>query len=217
MHRRGDRGGRTTCLQACTPSKPSLELKPNSTRRSGTLVEAPAVVSLTEDAAMIALERILIPTDFSEPSDVALTYGLELARAFRATAIVIHVVKDRFARVFGDGIVVSTPELQADHENSARRRLDVLLHGGHRDLPEVQTTVIVSSAPADAIAGYARDADIDLIVIGTHGRGGMAHFLLGSVAERVVRIAPCPVLTVRHPEHEFVLPDKAAPIAHVAR
>jgi hypothetical protein len=51
---------------------------------------------LTEDAAMIALERILIPTDFSEPSDVALTYGLELARAFRATAIVIHVVKDRF-------------------------------------------------------------------------------------------------------------------------
>src|SRR5438132_12082446 len=76
MHRRGDRGGRTTCLQACTPSKPSLELKPNSTRRSGTLVEAP--VSLTEDAAMIALERILIPTDFSEPSDVALTYGLEL-------------------------------------------------------------------------------------------------------------------------------------------
>jgi len=166
---------------------------------------------------MIAPERILIPTDFSEPSDVALTYGLELARAFRATAIVIHVVKDRFARVFGDGIVVSTPELQADHENSARRRLDLLLHGGHRDLPEVQTTVIVSSAPADAIAGYARDADIDLIVIGTHGRGGMAHFLLGSVAERVVRIAPCPVLTARHPEHEFVPPDKAAPIAHVAR
>jgi nucleotide-binding universal stress UspA family protein len=128
---------------------------------------------------MIALERILIPTDFSEPSDVALTYGLELARAFRATAIVIHVVKG--------------------------------------DLPEVQTTVIVSSAPADAIAGYARDADIDLIVIGTHGRGGMAHFLSGSVAERVVRIAPCPVLTARHPEHEFVPPDKAAPIAHVAR
>src|SRR5882762_4883478 len=125
MHRRGDRGGRTTCLQACTPSKPSVELKPNSTRRRGTL---------TEDAAMIALERIVIPTDFSEPSDVALTYGLELARACRATAIVIHVVKDRFTRVFGDGIVVSTPELQADHENSARRQLDVLLHGGHRDL-----------------------------------------------------------------------------------
>ena len=160
MHRRGDRGGRTTCLQACTPSKPSLELKPNSTRRSGTLVEAPAVVSLTGDAAMIALERILIPTDFSEPSDVGLTYGLELARAFRATAIVIHVGKDRFARVLGDGIVVSTPELQTDHENSARRRLDVLLHKHS----EVSTTVQVDCFREQSYVDEQPMADGSLIM-----------------------------------------------------
>ena len=66
---------------------------------------------------------------------------------------------------------------------------------------------MTSNAPALAIVEYAKGSDINLIVIGTHGRGGMAHLLLGSVAERVVRSAPCPVLTVRHPEREFVLPD----------
>ena len=61
--------------------------------------------------------------------------------------------------------------------------------------------------PAHAITEYAKEAAVDLIVLGTHGRGAVAHLLMGSVAERVVRTAPCPVLTVRHPEHEFVLPD----------
>ena len=66
---------------------------------------------------------------------------------------------------------------------------------------------------AAAIVQYARDLDIDLIVVGTHGRGAMAHLLMGSVAERVVRSASCPVLTVRHPEHDFVMPDALATIA----
>ena len=70
-----------------------------------------------------------------------------------------------------------------------------------------RAVIVTSNAPADAIVEYAKDSDIDLIVVGTHGRGVMGHLLLGSVAERVVRIAPCPVLTVRHPEREFVLPD----------
>ena len=66
-----------------------------------------------------------------------------------------------------------------------------------------------SDHPADEIVQYAKAAGIDLIVMGTHGRGAMAHLLVGSVAETVVRTAPCPVLTVRHPEHEFVVPDAA--------
>ena len=57
-----------------------------------------------------------------------------------------------------------------------------------------------------AIIRYARDHDIDLIVLATHGRSGLSHALIGSVAEKVVQMAPCPVLTVKHPEHEFVLP-----------
>jgi len=68
-----------------------------------------------------------------------------------------------------------------------------------------------SDNPADAIIEYAKSANVDLIVIGTHGRGTMAQLLVGSVAERVVRTAGCPVLTVKHPEHEFVVPDQTPP------
>jgi nucleotide-binding universal stress UspA family protein len=67
--------------------------------------------------------------------------------------------------------------------------------------------VFTHTSPAIPIADYAKQHAIDLIVMGTHGRGAIAHVLLGNVAERLVRIAPCPVLTVRDPEHEFVLPD----------
>jgi nucleotide-binding universal stress UspA family protein len=74
-------------------------------------------------------------------------------------------------------------------------------HEGHQGI------IVTSSAPAFAIVEFAKGSNVNLIVIGTHGRGGMAHLLLGSVAERVVRLPPCPVLTVRHPEREFVLPD----------
>jgi nucleotide-binding universal stress UspA family protein len=66
-----------------------------------------------------------------------------------------------------------------------------------------------SGAPAAEIAKYAREIDVDLIVMGTHGRGAVAHLVLGSVAEIVVRTAPCPVLTVRNPQHDFVMPDVA--------
>jgi hypothetical protein len=69
---------------------------------------------------------------------------------------------------------------------------------------------------AFAIVNQAKEAEIDLIVMGTHGRGGFGHLLMGSVAEKVVRSAPCPVLTVRHPEHEFVLPDALVAIARSA-
>jgi nucleotide-binding universal stress UspA family protein len=64
----------------------------------------------------------------------------------------------------------------------------------------------VVGRPFMEILGYAKDRHVDLIVIGTHGRSGLRHVLLGSVAERVVRKAPCPVLTIRHPEHDFVMP-----------
>jgi nucleotide-binding universal stress UspA family protein len=76
-----------------------------------------------------------------------------------------------------------------------------------------QSLVITSDAPAVAIVDYAARGKIDLIVTGTHGRGGVAHMVMGSVAERIVRTAPCPVLTVRHPEHEFVLPDARTAVA----
>jgi nucleotide-binding universal stress UspA family protein len=163
---------------------------------------------------MIALKKILVATDFSEPSDAALAYGRELARTFDASLTVLHIVDNILTRAYGtDGVVLADPELQREIETSAQRQVDAVLFDEDRKMLGAVGLVITSNFPSAAIVTYARDASIDLIVMGTHGRGAIAQLLMGSVAERVVRIAPCPVLTVRHPEHEFVLPDALVAVA----
>jgi nucleotide-binding universal stress UspA family protein len=157
---------------------------------------------------MIALKRILVATDFSEPSEAALAYGQELARNFGASLIVLNVVGDILTRAYGsDGMVLADPELQREIEAAAQQQVNALPLGDDLSALGAIRVTITSNEPAAAITAYARDAAVDLIVMGTHGRGAVAHLLMGSVAEQVVRTAPCPVLTVRHPEHEFVLPD----------
>ena len=163
---------------------------------------------------MIALKKILVATDFSEPSEAALAYGRELARTFGAKLTVLYVVENVLTRAYGtEGFVLAEPDLQAGLEASARAQVDALLSAEDRDVLRASGRVITSNAPAAAIVTCARDEGVDLLVMGTHGRGAMAHLLMGSVAERVVRTAPCPVLTVRHPEHEFVLPDALVAVA----
>src|SRR5262249_6314198 len=98
------------------------------------------------------------------------------------------------------------PELVADVAKDAQRRLSELVVDNDPNPPPVVPVVITASAPA-AIVDYANGNEIDLIVIGTQGRGGVAHLLMGSVAERVVRTARCPVLTVRRPAHDSVVAD----------
>jgi nucleotide-binding universal stress UspA family protein len=158
---------------------------------------------------MIALKNVLVATDFSEPSEAALAYGRELARSFGAALSIVHVVDDTMARAYGidGGVLLTDPQLQREFEASALEQVNALI--GDEDRTQLRATgqVLTSTAPALAIVTYAREANIDLIVMGTHGRGGVAHLLMGSVSERVVQTAPCPVLTVRHPEHEFVVPD----------
>jgi nucleotide-binding universal stress UspA family protein len=149
---------------------------------------------------MIVLRHVLVATDFSPPSQAALTYGRALARSFGASLTLLHVSDNLFLRP-----IASDPH---DLMAAKARGLDeLILDDDRRALGGARTVLEVSDAPAQTIADYAKTHAIDLIVIGTHGRTGMSQLLLGSVAERVVRIAPCPVLTVRHPEHEFVLPD----------
>ncbi len=163
---------------------------------------------------MITLKNILVATDFSEPSDTALDYGRALARNFKATLHVLHVVDRVSAAVYGaESYAISMPELQEEIENRARRQLDELLVDNDEHPLPTRRTLLTASAPAVAIVEYAGREHIDLIVTGTHGRGAVAHLLMGSVAERVVRSAPCPVLTVRHPEHEFVVPDTLVAVA----
>jgi nucleotide-binding universal stress UspA family protein len=160
---------------------------------------------------MVALKHVLVATDFGEPATVALDYGRELARAFGATLHLVHVVDDVNARALGlTGFPEHLPALisaQQDLENAARRELDRLLTEDDRRRIATKTVVLTSLAPATAILEYAKEAMVDLIVAGTHGRGAVAHLFMGSVAERLVRSAPCPVLTVRHPQREFLRPD----------
>src|SRR5437899_8751815 len=157
---------------------------------------------------MIAIKNILVATDFGEAADSALGYGRELAGRFGSTLHVLHVVENFYATTFGaETYSAFVPEMQRELEVAARRRLDETLIDSDGSDPRTRPAVTTSGSPAYAIVDYAREYGIDLIVMGTHGRGGLAHLMMGSVAERVVRIAPCPVLTVRHPEHEFVRPD----------
>ncbi len=160
---------------------------------------------------MITLKKILVPTDFGEAADAALSYARALARNFGASIDVLHVAEDASARMFaGELYVAVPPTLQKDIEEAARKELDRRLIDNDPDPIVMRPIVITSNAPALSIVNYAKETGIDLIVMGTHGRGAMAHLLMGSVAERVVRLAGCPVLVVRHPEHEFVLPDTLA-------
>ena len=163
---------------------------------------------------MITLKNILVATDFSEPSEAALTYGRALARTFGATLHVLHVADNLSSAVYGaEGYVAPMPDLQKEIENSARKQLNELLVDNDEPPLPTRRVVVTSGTPAFAIVEYAGLEHIDLIVTGTHGRGAVAHLLMGSVAERVVRTAPCPVLTVRHPEREFVVADALVAVA----
>jgi nucleotide-binding universal stress UspA family protein len=148
---------------------------------------------------MIVLRKVLVATDFSAPSDAALAYGRALAQRFGASLHVMHVVENLFMRP-----TASDP--YALKASKTRALGDQLTDEDRRQLG-ARAVIEVSDSPAEAITDYAKGEDVDLIVIGTHGRSGMSRLLVGSVAERVLRTAPCPVLTVRHPEHEFVVPD----------
>jgi nucleotide-binding universal stress UspA family protein len=157
---------------------------------------------------MIAIRHVLVATDFSEPSSTALEYGRELSRTFGATLHVVHVVENMILQAHvPDALTANVVELQRELEAEGRRRLQAEVRDDDRRELGATTVLLTAHSVGSAIARYAKEAAIDVIVVGTHGRTGVAHAMLGSVAERVVRLAPCPVLTVRHPEREFLAPD----------
>jgi len=158
---------------------------------------------------MIALHNILVATDFGPAAGAALTYGRALAQTFGARLHVLHALENSFLRGrSGD------PHA---HEAAILQRLHEQVTADDRTTLAAHVALETSDHPAEAITQYAKSANIDLIVIGTNGRGALAQLLVGSVAERVVRTAPCPVLTVRHPEHDFVMPDASTERSAVGR
>lgn len=155
---------------------------------------------------MIDLRRILVPTDFSKFSQNALTYATAFAEKFSSEVLLLHVVQD--LALFIPEAVLGTPAVTPPVEQfiaSAKTALERTV--AEMKLPGIAIRPeVAEGVPFEEIIRTAREKDVDLIVMGTHGHTGLAHMLMGSVAEKVVRKAPCPVLTVRHPEHEFVHP-----------
>jgi nucleotide-binding universal stress UspA family protein len=155
---------------------------------------------------MIDLRRILVPTDFSKHSDNALAYAVAFAEKFGAELHLLHVVQDLTA--FIPDVAAGTPPILPPQEQlsaTVRGALDRTVREHHLERFAVRPAVR-EGTPFFEIIRYARENAIDLIVMGTHGRTGLVHVLMGSVTEKVVCKSPCPVLTVRHPEHEFVHP-----------
>ena len=146
---------------------------------------------------MIEIRAILAPTDFSKHAEVAVRYACAMAERFGSRLHLLHVLSDVMP-VGPDPMLapVLPPEYYRESEQSCHEALGTML-GPSWPCPAAVETAVSWGAPVEVIVEHAKTHAIDLIVIATHGRTGLGHVLLGSVAERIVRESPCPVLTIR--------------------
>jgi nucleotide-binding universal stress UspA family protein len=146
-------------------------------------------------------QKILAPTDFSPASALALDAASLLAQQFGASITLLYVYDPTLLSplyaVPGAGAVVEVAPLASDFEENVRREMQRLRAERLSAIADVTISVVQHGNPAEGICEAATKVGADLIVLSTHGRTGLAHMLIGSVAERVVRHAPCPVLTLR--------------------
>jgi nucleotide-binding universal stress UspA family protein len=152
---------------------------------------------------MIQLRKVLLPTDFSAPSRNAARYAASFAGEYGARVYLLHVMEGPSPPMMPEEMAPGDGNLREEVEKGVAEELKgALPENAEKGLEVVHLTR--HGKPHEEIVGAARERDVDLIVLPTHGHGGFAHGLIGSTAERVVRKAPCPVLTVRAMEHEFV-------------
>jgi nucleotide-binding universal stress UspA family protein len=140
-------------------------------------------------------QHILVPTDFSEYADYALDYAIELAKTFQARLTVLYVFHLSSLALGEAPPTVLADTLEAMETHAQQRTQMALAHVQEAGLQA--DSAIVEGIPFQVIIETAESRDVDLIVMGTHGRTGLTHALMGSVAEKVVRLAPCPVLVTR--------------------
>lgn len=152
---------------------------------------------------MINLKRILVPTDFSVSARQALTYGISFAREYEAELLLLHVVENVTVGYASDLFPVPMAEVFEEISGYAKAELAKLAEEV-RGKGVVVREQVLQGKPSLEIIRYAREQTVDMIVLGTHGKGLLDQALFGSTTERVVRKAPCPVLTCRLSEHEFV-------------
>jgi nucleotide-binding universal stress UspA family protein len=142
------------------------------------------------------ITRILVPVDFSGHSDRALRYAATLAGQVGASVELLHVVDDFTYGAYSEVYVPNIPDITQEAINTALERLTAIKNAIFPHGADVEC-VAFAGGPAPTIVDHATEGRFDLIVMGTHGRTGLLHLLMGSVAEHVVRTAPCPVLTIR--------------------
>jgi nucleotide-binding universal stress UspA family protein len=151
---------------------------------------------------MLPLKRILVPTDFSEPAQEAFQAAVELAQHFSAQLLLVHVVPP--VPVPYQPLVSPAPafDITSYLQELVKISKDTLQDYANEHVPhELSATISVAAGdPAYEILRLAKELESDIIVIATHGHGGWRHFLFGSVAEKVVRLAECPVLVVHAPQ-----------------
>ncbi len=156
---------------------------------------------------MIQLSRILLPTDFSKYSAEATKYACALAEKFDAELHLLHVLETHLSATPEFAAGLALPTAIKENREICEQLLAKMLEPGWAERRKGRIVrSIEDGIPFVEIVRYAKEHEIDLIVLATHGRGALAQVLLGSVAERVVRKAPCPVLTVRPEGHQFVMP-----------
>ena len=147
------------------------------------------------------IKKILFATDFSEGSRNALPYAVDVAMRHGAKIYAVHVIFDVTKAAGWYVPHTSAEEVYADLEKSARKELEKTFSEDMRKFKDFEN-VLLRGTPYEEITKFAEAKQIDLIVIATHGRTGIDRLLFGSTAEQVVRYAPCPVLSVRLPQHK---------------
>ncbi len=153
------------------------------------------------DASPFKLKKILVPIDFSDCSRKALAYAGPFAKQFDASLTLLYVVQVNYA--VGDFGAIDFPMLEEEIRTNAQKEMLALVKKDIGEQVPAETLLRVGR-PVQEIVAAAKEQEIDLIIISTHGHTGLKHVFLGSVTENVVRYAPCPVLTVREQEHEFL-------------
>jgi nucleotide-binding universal stress UspA family protein len=146
---------------------------------------------------MVPIKKILVPIDFSETSNHALDYAIDLAKSLGASITVAHsYVIPLYA--FPDGAIITSPELAAQLSDAAQKNLDKAVSARKERGVEL-TSVLTTGVPFEEVTRLAQELRVDLIVMGTHGRRGLPRALLGSVAETVIRTSSIPVLAIHGP------------------
>ncbi len=151
------------------------------------------------------IKTILFPTDFSNGARAAMDHAVSLARDYKARLILLYVIQDISIAEWYIPSSLSVTDLVEDMQRSAAKEMDKWAAEVSVKVNDVEK-LVVRGVPFVEIIKTAKEKDVDLIVIGTHGRTGIDHMLFGSTAEKVVRKAPCPVLTVRVAGKEFKMP-----------